>query len=358
MTTATTTPTIRKAAPMRDIYSRLKTLGIQKKWLVSHVLPEWWDDELARTPASRSEIEIYLARNLGLELAALRDPNAPLHFAAAPRARFKRHNNASDERMKLVRAIGSRLGNLAASAYRQTQSTTATNRRNLSTLSSQDIRQAILSKDEDWVGLDNLLEFCFAHGVAVAHATLPDGYKNLCDGMALCPHGRPVILSFNGHRSPAWQAFVVAHELGHHVLGHIGVGGEILDEKLDRNDTDEEESAANRFAFEVLTGASEDGMRFIYNVQWPKAEKLANEVEEFGRSHKVHPGVILLNLCHNDDKMRPLAMKALKEFEKADRDAFEMFSEASLRLDRSEWSDDEAEFFLRLVTFPNAALAN
>lgn len=349
MMTTATKATIKKPMPMGDIYQRLALLGLKKSWLRTHVLPLWWSDELARTPSARSEIEIYLARTLGLEISSLRDAGAPLAFTAAPRTRFKRHANSCDEKLKLARALGSRLGILAATATEQTPVVATDNRHALSTLSAQSIRAMILETGTQWIGLKELLEFCHSRGVPVVHATLPDGFKRY-DGMALCPHGRPVILSFNGRHSPSWQAFIVAHELGHHVLGHIGVNGEIFDDKLQRNDDDEEESAANQFAIELLTGAE----HFDYQGCWPDAPALSREVEAFGESFNVHPGVLLLNLCHHQHKMFALAMAALALVEKGE-DAFESFAGASSLFDEASWNDDDAEFFVRLATFSEMA---
>jgi len=348
MTTATTTRATKKTAPMRDIYDRLKALGFKKNWLKLYVLPEWWEDDLAKTPSARSEIEIFLSRMLGVELATLRNPDVPLEFADAPRARFKRHANSSDENLKLVRALGSRLGSLAAAACQDTPTSSAEKRLSLSTLSSQDVRGKILESGARWIGLKELLDFCWAQGIPVIHATLPQGYKKH-DGMALCPHGRPVIITFDGNHSPALQAFTVAHELGHHVLGHVGANGEILDDKIERADTDEEEFAANRFAVELLLGLDEKIRGFRYNRTWPKAEVLAKQVTQFGGTHSIHPGVLLMNLCHLNPPMRPLAMGALKVIEQGE-DAFGQYADKMSILDNEAWNDDEAVFFERLTS--------
>jgi len=43
--------------PMRDIYSRLKPLGFDSGFVRELLLPDWWDDELARVPANRAIAE-------------------------------------------------------------------------------------------------------------------------------------------------------------------------------------------------------------------------------------------------------------------------------------------------------------
>ena len=174
--------------------------------------------------------------------------------------------------------------------------------------------------------------------------------------MALSPHGRPVILSFNGRHSPAWQSFIVAHELGHHVLGHIGINGEIFDDKINRDDTDEEECAANRFAVELLTGIGENVSGFRYGASWPDAPTLAHQMRSFGETHRIHPGVLLLNLCYHTPKMRALTMSALALVENGD-DAFESFARAAAHLDSEVWNDDDADFFLRIATIPTSVPA-
>jgi hypothetical protein len=51
---------------MRDIYQRLAAAGLKRRFLLEAVLPDWWDDALAKVPANRELAEIYLSKSLGL----------------------------------------------------------------------------------------------------------------------------------------------------------------------------------------------------------------------------------------------------------------------------------------------------
>ena len=84
--------------PMRDIYSRLQAKGLDRGFLQDYVLPDWWNDTLASVPASRGLAEGYLARDLGLEVAALRSPSAELSLSFASEPCFKRYRNEVDVR--------------------------------------------------------------------------------------------------------------------------------------------------------------------------------------------------------------------------------------------------------------------
>ena len=65
-----------------------------------------------------------------------------------------------------------------------------------------------------------------------------------------------VVLSKNAKHS-AWLLFILTHELGHIVQGHVSRDGVLVDELVDRSIRDKEEKAANAFALELLTGTPE-----------------------------------------------------------------------------------------------------
>ena len=68
-----------------------------------------------------------------------------------------------------------------------------------------------------------------------------------------------MIVLCRNSRSSAWLLFILAHELAHIALGHIDDDGMLIDENVKRNIQDTEETEANRFAEEVLSGDAESG---------------------------------------------------------------------------------------------------
>jgi Zn-dependent peptidase ImmA (M78 family) len=68
-----------------------------------------------------------------------------------------------------------------------------------------------------------------------------------------------VILIGRDSRFPAWIAFILAHELGHIVRGHIDDSAALLemDDPLQVPERDNEELQADAFALALLTGDEE-----------------------------------------------------------------------------------------------------
>ena len=138
--------------------------------------------------------------------------------------------------------------------------------------SASQIRREILGHGESWVSFSNLIDYCWALGIPVIHLmTCPTA--NRPDGLRPRIKGRPVIVLCRNSRSSAWLLFILAHELAHIALGHIDDDGMLIDENVKRNIQDTEETEANRFAEEVLSGDAESGFRT--SGSWPNAIQLA-----------------------------------------------------------------------------------
>jgi hypothetical protein len=80
---------------MRPLYQQLKARGIDRHYVPSAVLPDWWDDSLYQEPSNRQLAQLHLARFLGVPVAQLASPATPLTPAGQP-ARLKRGRNAAD----------------------------------------------------------------------------------------------------------------------------------------------------------------------------------------------------------------------------------------------------------------------
>lgn len=287
-----------------DIYRRLRSLGFDSDFVRSVILPDWWEDSMAEIPLNRAWAEASVARFLRLQIPELADPTAPLTLPAILPVRLKSAKRTSD--VSLIRPaiqVAQRLADLLV----QTTSHLAPFVGVSELLTAhQELRTSATT-----VTLKTLIEFCWEHGVIVAHiGRLPkvEGFRKF-DGLAMFVNDRPIILLADPSDIPPWQAFHLAHELGHIVLEHVKPGSEVLaDGELDQIVTDDVEAAADRFACEILTGQPELSFEPVFGLT---ASKLAAAVTSYGEKTDVDPGIVALIYGRTASRW-PAAVAALK----------------------------------------------
>ena len=212
---------------------------------------------------------------------------------------------------------------------------------------ASEIRQTILARSR-WVGFKTLLNYCWSLGIPVLHVNLfPPGAKRP-DGFTLRLNGRPVIILCRNEKQPSWLLFILAHELGHQACGHVPENGALLDEQVKQNKPDQEETEANQFAIELLTGKAPT--RISTDDRWPNAHKLAELAKEFGRRNHVDPGHVVLNYAHTmGDNFFAVARGALKVLY-PEADAMETVrTKLAENLDWEMLPEDSSEFLMRIT---------
>lgn len=295
---------------MKDIYQRLKSLGVDAPFVRSRILPDWWDDAQAAVPATRAVAEFAISRFLGIPIADLRDPTASLALPAPSHAKLKLRSDATREKVAPGLALADRAARLLVDLLAQNEEG-ASLPAFTGTRTAAQVRQQILAAG-DIVTLGTLLEFAWSNGIAVLHlADVPKGSKTF-DGMACFVGQVPVVVLASRRQSPPWVAFHLAHELGHLLLGHARAGGGPvvdagLDAGLDATHGDPQEREADVFALEVLTGSRKPTL--------PKSSltgpNLAAWASRIGESEHIDPGT--LSLVYGRERRRmPVAQLALK----------------------------------------------
>jgi hypothetical protein len=116
------------------------------------------------------------------------------------------------------------------------------------------------------------------------------------DGLAWVEDGRRAIVLSKKIRYSAWLLYILAHEVGHLAVGHVGRGGALLDEDVDRGSTDEEERSANAFALELLTGNPETVVSTVGARATPTA--LVKAARQAGTEQHIDPGHLVLNWAY------------------------------------------------------------
>lgn len=323
---------------MQELYARFEEAGISREYIRDFVLPDWWDDEIADNPGGYLEGLTFIAKHLGIDLETLRNTGSSLSARTAAEARFKLRADIDSNDVNWAQSVSVRAAEMAAHA-------TTVPLRLTSDLDAASVRQHILEQDTKWVDLDSLLKYCWKAGVPVLH--LPEVPGQKMDGMAVKAGDRPVIVVSMNHKHEAWLLFILAHEMGHVLAGHLDSEEAVVDTEYDPEPADEREIEANRIAVELITGDPD----FEANLErYVKAPDLAEKVKNFGKSENVSPGAVILNVAYYDSgDPWGLANATLNELH-PDPDAPEIIR-ARIRkhLDWNNLPDESAAFLARVT---------
>ncbi|NJM62265.1 MAG: ImmA/IrrE family metallo-endopeptidase [Oscillatoriales cyanobacterium RU_3_3] len=325
------------------IFGSLESAGFPRS-LQNILLPEWVTPEVLSDATVSSEIAAILAKRLGLRASTL--------FAANPRVELLRRRD-----IKYKRAIPKKSKNLTAAtsiAVSVAESVASACRVAFVPFvgSAANLRQEVLASfPGKWLGLRNLLMTCWSHGIPVVYlAELGQGVAKM-DGMVVYTSDRPVIILSKTSPLWAWQLFILAHEIAHIALGHIIPGTILVDEEMSEDsyifkDRDSDESAADRFASELLKGRE--------NVTYTLADRanfmdLADTAYEFGKANQIDPGHIVLNFANQSGKWG-MGIEAAKVLQGKNPPASEVITEAMWGgIDLEAIPTDTIEFLARVT---------
>ena len=218
------------------------------------------------------------------------------------------------------------------------------------------LREAIL-ESEPFVSLGSLVSLCWATGIPIIYQEVFPLAAKRMDAMTVAVADRPVILLARRTSFPAFLAFVIAHELGHVALGHVGHDRTLADFSVSalfgedepgyfpRDDI--EEAEANSFAFELLTGnptfaVEADRGRF-------HSAQVAVAANEASQEYRVDPGTVALALGYATNEW-PTVYGALKLLGLYDPDLPERINQVAIgQLEMETLTSDGAEFLARMM---------
>lgn len=230
-----------------SLLDRLSKGGFKRDFVRSAILPDWWDDSLQSDARLLPDIELRVARFLGLPLAEVRNPSHPLIAQAAHSTVLRKTQGTKIESLHPAIHTARRV---AEAVLRNMQRKPA---------------GSIPPKPEDWrkelvsgtrpVTLEVMLRDLWGRGIPVIPLEcLP---SPAFQGMACLLDGRPVIVIGQKHDVPSRVAFFVAHEAGHLAAGDCANGQTIVDESETGADSSEMERRADRFASRVVLGGTD-----------------------------------------------------------------------------------------------------
>ena len=291
------------------------------------ILPDWWDETCAQDPSLLLDIEIRVARFLGLPLAAVRDPETSLNPPAYPQALLRRVRDLDRDRLapaihSAMQIAGAVVRSLRAPAPNPVVPPT----------DGLAWREQI-ARERAIVTLDDILNDLWTRGIPVVRLDVLPAPS--FQGAACIVEGRPVVLLGHKHDEPGRIGFLVAHEAGHIAATDCMPDQPVFDEEEEVLDDAEIERTADRFATHVLVGG--DSFPVLEGEDF---RQLASNASELERTTDADASVILFAWAANtgDYAKATMAVKALYRGTGARRKLREHF-DRNVDLDAATESD-------------------
>ncbi len=279
---------------------RLSRAGFKAPFLRSTVLPDWWEKGCEDDPALLPEIELRIARFLGVPVSGVRDPSFALTAPAYVGAKL-RQTRAVD-RARLTPAIHTAI-QVASAVVRSLRKplpaavippTDGLNWR-------EQIRRA-----GALVKLEDLVEDLWSRGIPVVPLEVfpAPGFQ----GLACVVEGRPVVVLGHRYDEPGRVAFLISHEVGHIAAGDCSTDSPVVDEEENVPDDSDIEVAADRYAMRLIAG--EDS---IPEIQAGDYRALALKAGELERTKGIDASAAVFAWARRsgDFTMATMAVKAL-----------------------------------------------
>jgi Zn-dependent peptidase ImmA (M78 family) len=276
-----------------NLLRRLSKAGFKRDFVRPAIFPDWWESALDSDTSLLPDIELRVARFLGVSLADVRDPARLLITPTAPSTVLRKSPSMEVGRLRPAIHTAHRIAEAVV--------------RNMTTHSVVELpaepeawRNALV-RNKDPVSLEKMLTDLWMRGIPVVPTDcLP---SPAFQGMAVVIEGRPVIVIGQKHDTPSRVGFFVAHEAGHIASGDCKNGRAIVDEEEVSADSSEMERRADRYALRVQLGDSVD--RTLTGTDFQKLAESAYAIEtETG----AEAGALLFRWAREHDDFQTAAM--------------------------------------------------
>ncbi len=269
----------------RQLRRELREAGIANA-AINAVWPEWWSAEAKDSLSATTELTFTVARRLGLSPRALFDGSP--QFLWHDSTKFKNLGTTTDREQAILASFGTAVGRCALSA---------TIPRASPITDVQSVRAAVLAQAR-FVGLPELLTFCWRIGIPVIQLRVFPLQQKRMQAMTVKVKERYAVLLGYESEYYARMAYILAHEIGHILLGHLDHSDSLLDmdDPLTTSDLDAEEVDAERAAFILLTGR--DNPQVLADTQSYTANQLAQAATTVSDRERIDPGILALCLGH------------------------------------------------------------
>lgn len=331
----------------KDLYTRLEAAGYKPNWVRKNVMPDWWEDSLASNPVMRLQAELMLSKFLGVPPSLLAQHEAPIPPVEQRRVHYKRLKSKKTKDLGPVYLTVKRAAEIAVRCLKDDAPGFDSSR-----LKPDELRAAIL-EDNALVSFETLLKLSWDIGIPVIRVReLPPGYGKTIDGAAMEVSGRPVIIITSSQTSEGFLPWILAHELGHVLRGHLK-DGPIIDVNLNgpKPDSDPLEKEANEFAALLVFGSTGFAPCTDYLIS---GERLADAAMHTGYEQRIAPGLIATSWARNMSRsyegkvVWAIATNALKALGEENVKGSEIRRHMRLHLDSERVSESDAHFLAKV----------
>jgi IrrE N-terminal-like domain len=271
---------------LKSLFKRLSDAHLEKGYVRDVLLPSWWDDRIASTDAGVYEAMAHIAARLGVSIGELRGPTPP-NLASVPGVRYKLMKGTSQTDVTIATRLALQVARAVVAGAHQPIVPIPT---------AAALRARLLNPTRIGVGFVTLLDWCWSAGIVVLHVSRFPRSARKPQAFAAMVDGRFVIILCGQWQRPAWLLFHLAHELGHLALGHVKDGEVLVDDEIDTDSVEQQETAANAYALHLLTG---DPGEKVTSGMWPRTLTLAAAAIVYGKYHNIDPGHVILNFARN-----------------------------------------------------------
>lgn len=229
-----------------SLLRRLARAGFKREFVAAALLPDWWEPACAGDVALLPDVEIRVARFLGVAVSALSDPSHPVQAPVYGGAQLRRVREV--DRDKLAPAIHGAI-QIASAVVRSLKATVPAP----SVPPADGLAwRGMIAPTGGRIRLHDLLDDLWQRGIPVVPLeVLP---SPSFQGLACITQGRPVVLLAHKYDEPGRVAFFVCHEIGHIAAGDCAPDAPVVDEQDEVEDDADLERIADRFASRVLIG--------------------------------------------------------------------------------------------------------
>ncbi len=325
---------------IKNIYQSLQNYGIDKKFIQDIILPVWWKDEIANSKIGYFQTASLISKNLGIDVSELINTTNSVALKRPANIKFKSSRNVTINTTDIwPNSLAVKISETIDQLYSTPLMYLPKN--------ALEIRNSIIERYGK-IDLNNTLEYLWSSGIPVLHVPVFPKEVNKMDGMAVNLNGRPIIILSKNRRHDAWLLFILAHELGHIVNGHLSNTDQIIYDMNLETEVDSEEKTANEFAAELLNGTKSPSY-FSSNNIFNSPYGLVNHIRPLAKLLSIDPGVIALNYAYLT-KNYAIAEQALNILSPKANAVKMVQMQMKAKLDLEKLSEENYEYFTKLTS--------